>query len=208
MADPSALSPLAGRSPSSRADGAAGALPPGVGQGGVVMAERALVGKLVLRGDADDAGFRDAVRGALGFDLPLAANTASGAESTTALWLGPNEWLVATAPGAETAAAVSLKVALSGRHASVTDVSDSRTVIRLSGANARDVLAKGCPIDLHPRVFGPGRVAQSLVARAGVILHQVDESPTFDLYVVASFAGYLWDWLVDAAAEFGVAAGR
>jgi sarcosine oxidase subunit gamma len=177
------------------------------GPTGVVMAERPFTGKLVLRGDAADPAFLAAARNALGFDLPLAANTATGEGPSATLWLGPNEWLVTTAPSGEMSLAVGLKVALVGLHAALTDISDARTQIRLSGPNARDVLAKGCPIDLHPRVFGPGRVAQSVIARAGALIHQTDDVPTYDIYVLASFAAYLCNWLTDSAAEYGLVIG-
>ncbi|MBM3571545.1 MAG: sarcosine oxidase subunit gamma [Alphaproteobacteria bacterium] len=175
------------------------------GPAGVVLAERAFLGKLVLRGEPSDGNFLAAAQSALGIDLPTRPNTASDGAGLTALWLGPNEWLVVTPPGGETAPAIGLKVALSGHHAAVTDVSDARTVVRVSGRHAREVLAKGCPIDLHERSFAPGRVAQSVVARAGVILHQVDATPSYDLYVLASFSAYLWNWLTDSALEFGLA---
>ena len=98
-----------------------------------------------------------------------------------------------------------LSEAVRGRHGAVTEVSDGRTVICLSGARAREVLAKGCGLDFHPRVFGPGRCAQSALARAPVIVHQTDEGPSYELYVDASFAAYLWAWLEDAAGEYDLA---
>lgn len=198
MADtPTPTSPLAGMVRTPRVNGPVG----------VTIAERAFTGMLVLRGNALDPAFAAAVHGALGFDLPLIANTATSAGSNGALWLGPDEWLVVTAPDDTMARAVGLKVALVGLHAAVTDIGDSRTIIRLSGPKARDVLAKGCPLDLHPRVFGPGRVAQSLIGRAGVIIHQIDEVPSYDVYVLASFAAYLWNWLTDAGLDYGVVTG-
>jgi sarcosine oxidase subunit gamma len=75
-------------------------------------------------------------------------------------------------------------------------------VIELRGPLARDVLAMGCPIDLHPRGFGPGRCTQSLLARAQVIVYQVDDTPAFHVYVRSSFAGYAADWILDAASEY------
>ena len=47
-------------------------------------------------------------------------------------------------------------------------------------------------------------MAQSKFARCHVLLHQTDDAPAYDLYVQRSFARYLWSWLEDAAAEFGV----
>jgi sarcosine oxidase subunit gamma len=81
-------------------------------------------------------------------------------------------------------------------------VSANRTTIELSGPHARDILEKGMPIDLHPRSFGPGHCAQTLLARAQVIVRQVDAKPTYHVLVRGSFAPYLADWLVDAAKEF------
>jgi len=80
----------------------------------------------------------------------------------------------------------------------VTDVSANRVLFELSGPAARDTLATGCPLDLHPRVFGPGRCAQTLLARTAVIVWQTDAAPTFRLLVRASFADHVRRWLEDA----------
>ncbi len=84
-------------------------------------------------------------------------------------------------------------------------MSDGRAVIGLSGPHASDVLMKGCSLDVHPRKFAPGDCAQSMLAKALVILHQTDAAPAYDIYVERSFADYLWSWLEDAAAEYGLA---
>ena len=82
---------------------------------------------------------------------------------------------------------------------SVVDVSANRTVIELSGPRARELLAHGCSLDLHPRSFGPGDCAQTLLAQTAVILWQTDDAPTFKIFVRASFAAHLTRWLADAA---------
>ena len=64
------------------------------------------------------------------------------------------------------------------------------------------MLAKGCALDLHPRAFVPGRCAQTLLARAQVILEQLDDEPAYRLLVRGSFAGYVATWLLDAMEEF------
>ena len=144
-----------------------------------------------------------AARGELGFDLPTEPNTVAVGEGVCALWLGPDEWLVTTAGGEDAGLSARLNGALAGHHASVVDVSDARTVIVLRGARARDVLAKGCGLDLHPRQFRPGRCAQTGLARASVLIQQTGAEPAYDIYVDRSFAEYLWTWLEDAATEFG-----
>ncbi len=191
------------------------------GAAGVAMGERPHRGIVNLRLDPGNAEAMAALKAAFGFALPTAANTSAAninAEDadTIALWLGPDEWwLVVPGPEAEAGPALAekLRAALSGHFAAVTEVGESRTCIRVSGPEARALLQKGCPLDFHPRAFAAGACAQSILAKAGVTLHLfADESaaqagaegPVFDVYVQRSFAEYLWAWLEDAGAEYGV----
>ena len=64
--------------------------------------------------------------------------------------------------------------------------------------------AKGCPLDLHPDVFRPGDCARTRLAKANVLLHALDDAPTFHFTATRSFAEYLWRWLDDAGQEFGI----
>jgi sarcosine oxidase, subunit gamma len=174
---------------------------------GVRLCERRL-GKIELRGDPDDRAFMAAVGRTLDVLLPGEPNTTAARGDLTALWLGPDAWLL-TCPPDEVAAHIgSLREAVSDVHAAITDVSDGRVALRLGGPNARDLLAKGCPLDLHPRAFASGRCAQSLLAKASVLIHLLDDDarrgPTFDVYVARSFAHYLFAWLEDAGREYGV----
>ena len=119
------------------------------------------------------------------------------------LWLGPDEWLVVGPPDGETALESQLHDAL-GDHAgrvAIVDVSANRTTLELRGPRVRELLEFGCPIDLHPRVFGPGRCAQTLLARANVLIWFVTDEPepVCRLLVRPSFAAYVAAWLADAA---------
>src|SRR5262249_4070026 len=98
-----------------------------------------------------------------------------------------------------------LRSSLGERHAAVVDLGESRTVIAVSGSKVRELLSKGCTLDLHPRAFPVGACAQTGLARAGVLIHLVDVTPGFELTVLRRFADYLWAWLTDAAREYGVA---
>jgi sarcosine oxidase subunit gamma len=82
------------------------------------------------------------------------------------------------------------------------DLSAARTTVLVAGDRARDLLAHGCALDLHPSRFPAGRCAQTMLAQAAITLVCVDPEPAYWLLVRASFARYLADWLVDAAAEF------
>ncbi|WP_406186036.1 sarcosine oxidase subunit gamma [Streptomyces sp. NBC_01006] len=145
----------------------------------------------------------DAVELALGLRLPLAPNTVVHAGDRSALWLGPDEWLVVGPPGSRADLAHRIRDAAGEGPAAVTDVSAQRTTVLVTGRRARDLLAHGCPLDLHPRAFGPGRCAQTTLARAQVVLVPRGEPRAgFWLLVRSSFAGYLADWLLDAASEY------
>jgi methylglutamate dehydrogenase subunit D len=119
-------------------------------------------------------------------------------------WAGPGQWLAMEAGMDGAAFEQRLRAALSPL-ASVSDQSDGRTVIRVRGPGARDTLAKGMPIDLHPRTFRPGDAAVTLVAHIGAHIWQVDEAPTYELIVSRSYAAAFLEWLIHSAAEFGVA---
>jgi sarcosine oxidase subunit gamma len=179
------------------------ATPPDAPANGLILAELVVPGLINLRGRPSDTAFLAAAGSVLDCRLPVNPNTVQTAGDLTVLWLGPDEWLLLTPPGAETAIIARLRKALTGIHAAVTDVSGNHARLRLAGDRARDVLAKGCSLDLHPRRFQPGQCAQTLILRCGVILHQIDHRPSYDLLPRRSFAEYLWMWLSDAMLENG-----
>lgn len=180
------------------------------GGAGVTLGERPHRYQINLRGLAIDPGFTSAVRQATGLGLPTRANTVETAGDLAALWLAPDEWLLVgpadpASAGREAPLVATLRAALGGVRSAVTDVSEARTIIAVSGPRARDLLVKGTPIDLHPRVFGPGQCAQTAMASANVILRQIDDGPGYELHVLNSFADYLWTWLEGGCREYGLA---
>jgi sarcosine oxidase subunit gamma len=181
------------------------ARPGGTETAGLVLSERPHPGQIIIRGPEADQAFLSAVERALGLAPPTAPNTVASHQGLDLLWLSPEEWLLVTPAGAEAGLVERLEQALAGLHAGAVDVSDARAVIRLEGAAARKVLAKGTPLDLRPHAFQPGRCAQTTLARASVILRPVGRGDdAFEVHVGRSFAPYLWAWLTDAGREFGV----
>lgn len=171
-------------------------------QGAVRLAELPFLAQVDVRLDAKGAA-ADAVGLALGLQLPLEPNTVVRAGELTALWLGPDEWLVVGPPGSQQDLESWIRGAAGEEPVSVTDVSAQRTTLLVAGPRARDLLAHGCPLDLHPRTFEPGRCAQTTLARAQIVLVAREEPRAgFWVLVRSSFAGYLTDWLLDAAAEW------
>ena len=151
-----------------------------------------------LRGDADDTAFTNAVRGVLSLDLPTAPNTWIAHSCWSALWLGPDEWLLVGEKEEQADMIGQLETRLRSLHIAVVDVSGQRTVVDLSGPSAYELLAAGCSLDLHPRYFKTGHCAQTLLGKADVILQRRNDYPTFRIFVRCSFARYLAAWLIDA----------
>jgi sarcosine oxidase subunit gamma len=87
--------------------------------------------------------------------------------------------------------------------ASVTNQSDGRCIVRVSGPKVRDTLAKGIPLDLDPRAFGPDDVAMTVAAHINTHFWQIDATPSYDFAVFRSFAASFCEWLLCASAEFG-----
>jgi sarcosine oxidase subunit gamma len=168
------------------------------------MRERPFLGHLDLRGSPREPAFLTAAERALGIHLPLEPNTVAESASVIALWLGPDEWWVLTAPDREADVERALRQALAGIVSAVTDVSGGHTVVRVQGERARDVLQKGCGLDLDPRTFGPGRCASTNFAKAAVVIRSLDDSRCYELIVRRSFAEYTALWLRDAAVQYGV----
>ena len=132
--------------------------------------------------------------------LPTRPNTAWEEGPRAALWLGPDEWLVLGPPGAGPEIVAEYHRALEELHRSVVDVGASRVALEVSGPRAKDVMAKGCGLDLDRRAWTAGSCAQTLLARVPVILHEREE--TTGVLVRPSYSNYLVDWLLGAAAEF------
>ncbi len=142
----------------------------------------------------------------LGARLPTTPNTWVSTGAGRAIWLAPDEWLLTSTAHDPDELEDRARETVQPLGGAVVDVCAQRVGIRLTGPRARNVLAKGCSIDLHPRVFDCGSVAQTTVGLAGVtLLAQSDagsDQGDYLLLVRSSFARYLADWLLDAAQEF------
>ena len=183
---------LAGMAPSTSAN-------PDGGKPGLVITELAHLGKINLRGGGDM--------------LPVISNhTGCGALPDNnrivtvgdrhLVWLAPDEFLLLCAAGTETHLHSQLTLDMANIHGAATNVTDSLCALSLRGPAVRQVLAKGCSLDLHPSKFGAGDSAQTMLAHAAVTLMANDEAG-FTLICRTSFAPYVAEWLLDAGLEFG-----
>ncbi len=175
----------------------------GAGEGEVRLLERPFLSMVSLRVDPDSAAARG-IECALELALPGTCGEVAQRGELAVLWLGPDEWLVVSDPTVADGVpdvAAGLRAATGGGHAAIVDVSANRTVLEVAGARAREVLEKGCPVDLHPRVLADDTAVTTTLARIPVLLWKVDRT-TFRVLPRASFAPYVARWLLDAMQEF------
>ena len=132
-----------------------------------------------------------------GTALPQEANRFSVSGNRRALWLGPDESLLMCADQDASELHRTLSTQLTDQHFQLTLLSDALAVYELNGPYVREILAKGCALDLHVSVFQPGQCAQSSLDRASVTLMCEGEN-SFRLICRTSFADYVETWLKDA----------
>ena len=150
--------------------------------------------RLILRGRPPAIA---AATAALGFPLPQQPCRAAAGAGRSALWLGPDEWLI-LAPLADPLA-VALERAMQPHPHALVDVSHRQLGLGISGDTAADTLNAFCPLDLHPDAFPVGMCTRTVFAKAEIILWRT-ASDTFRLEVARSFAPYVRALLRDAAA--------
>ena len=163
-------------------DGAAQVVIPGR----LLLQPAADMARLALRGDASALG------AAFGLALPTQPCRATEADGRSALWLGPDEWLLLAPPG-------TLDADTPVPGASVVDIGHRQVGLVLEGPGAVDALAAGCPLDLHPTAFPVGMCTRTVFGKAEIVLWR-QGAERFHVEAWRSFAAYVRGLLERAAA--------
>ena len=154
----------------------------------------------VIARKGQEAQATEAAQRAFGASPPSTPTIATGSDLAF-VWSGPGHWL---ALGPQPTESIESRLAaVFGTHASIFDQSGSRVLLDIRGPRARDVLAKGVSIDLHPRAFRTGDAAVTTASHLAVHLWQVADEPVYRLLVVRTWFDSLWHWLAASAAEYG-----
>jgi sarcosine oxidase subunit gamma len=148
--------------------------------------------RVSLRVAADSVG---KVTRPLGFKLPLLPKTSISKNGRSALWLGPDEWLVIDNDPKNI---FGLMGRLGKVDCSAVDISHRNTAILVSGVGVEDLLSSGCLQDLALQSFPVGSCSRTIFGKIEIVLWRLDEL-TFHIEVWRSFSDYLWDYLLDAA---------
>lgn len=160
---------------------------------------RSLVQLMARKGQAETLAA--AAKQAFGLDLPAPGAWTAG-NGINATWLQPGGWLLEAEPDAPGVFLKRVAAAVTNLAAAV-DQSHGRSVVRITGIEARTVLATCCRLDLHPRVFGPGSAASTLVAHVACVIRALDDGSGFDLLVGSTYARWLIEDLLEASAVHG-----
>jgi len=144
------------------------------------------------------AGKADAFAKRVGATIKPGLCSANG--DLTLMPLAPGQWMaISQKSPAPKLADLEKKI---GKLGYASQQTDARICIRVSGPKARELMSRGCRLDLHPDVTGKGFCAQTPMAQVGVLLNQVDDMPVYDLYLYSGFARSFWHWLEQTAAQF------
>lgn len=170
------------------------------------LAERkALTAIQVLAFNGRHAEVAAAIGSAVGIRCSTRPGIVNSDGKTQVCWNGPNSWMIVCSDAETGRAPGELFRILQdgvGDLGAVIDQSHGRCGLRLSGSRARKVMAKNTAIDLHPRAFGPGQCAMTSVAHMNATIIQVDDAPTYDLFVIRSLARSFAHCIEHACHEF------
>jgi len=140
---------------------------------------------------------------ALGLPFGRAARDEHGA---LVVGSGPGEWLLLAPPGTATEVADRVDAVPDDGLVSVVEVTHGRALMRISGAQTPDLLAKVCAIDFSEEVTPDGAAFRSSVAKLVTDVVRGDESGvrSYLLHCERSSGQYLFDSLLDAGDEFSI----
>jgi sarcosine oxidase subunit gamma len=172
-----------------------------VGGPGITLRERPNLSIIQVAAYADTADETGAViQDIIGALPPPGPNRSIMVESIHICWIGPHKWWIIETDPRHHAESIAGSL---GIGAAVTTQGHGRSCIRLSGPSVRDLLPKGCTLDFHPLRFSAGHCAQTSLGHTNALINCIDDEPIFDLYVLRSYAVSFWEWITDAAGEFG-----
>jgi sarcosine oxidase subunit gamma len=163
-------------------------------EGFAAIREIGPLGMITLRAKPDTPGLAASVRAAVGLEMPATRRIVRAGE-TAAGWMAPDEWLLIL-PYARVAAALdALRSTLGPAHHLAVDVSDARSVFRIEGPKAAEVLMKLTPADLN--ALAPDELRRSRAAQVACAFWA--DEVGFTRVSFRSVAGYVMGLLTHSA---------
>ncbi len=132
---------------------------------------------------------------ALGVALPVKPKASASKGSRTALWLGPDEWLVID----ETNDPLVDCAKVEALHSAV-GISHRNVAVSVAGPGAANTLSAGCPQDLSLAAFPVGACSRTILGKAEIVLLRSGED-AFRVECWRSFSDYVFTFLTEAARD-------
>ena len=159
--------------------------------------------KINLKGNYADKDFIINVERILNILLPRKPNTSNSNNTLKIIWLSPNEWLVEIYETKNFQKIISdFKDSLNSQNTAFTDVTETRTILKLNGMHLYKLLSKFMIIDLDRVLNQESSVAQTIFIKVPVLIiknHKKNEEQCINLHTNRSHAQYIIDLLIDGS---------
>ena len=134
-----------------------------------------------------------------GLEIPTESSKVNSNKETRILWNAPRTWLILSS---KENIIETVQKSFKEADFAITDISHSRAVIQIQGAQAKEVLKKGSPINFNE--FGINRCAGTVFHGITIVIDSISKDPdTFNLLVLRSFGESFYHHIIDSALEFG-----
>ncbi|MER9295571.1 sarcosine oxidase subunit gamma [Mesorhizobium sp. M0621] len=136
---------------------------------------------------------------ALGVTLPKKPKTSASKGGRTALWLGPDEWLVIDEAGKDPLADCA---GVSALHSAV-GISHRNIAIAVTGTGAAATINAGCPQDLSLDGFPVGAASRTILGKTEIVLLRT-AADAFRVECWRSFSDYVFTFLSEGSRDAAV----
>ena len=173
---------------------------------GISIEELPFVNKINLRGNTTDRIFMSNTGSVLDILIPTEPNTKIENKNLQVIWLSPNEWLLNFIYNENfTRIFENLSNKLNPENTSITDISESKTIIRVEGIHTTELLRKFLILDIDSVLNSNLKVAQTIFVKVPILIvrnHKDQDTQSFDIHLNRSHTTYLKDLLLDGCNQF------
>ena len=173
---------------------------------GISIEELPFVNKINLRGNTTDRIFMSNTGSVLDILIPTEPNTKIENKNLQVIWLSPNEWLLNFIYNENfTRIFENLSNKLNPENTSITDISESKTIIRVGGIHTTELLRKFLILDIDSVLNSNLKVAQTIFIKIPILIvrnHHDQDTQSFDIHLNRSHTNYLKDLLLDGCNQF------
>tara|TARA_Y100000590_G_scaffold297523_1_gene335320 strand:- start:1978 stop:2556 length:579 start_codon:yes stop_codon:yes gene_type:complete len=171
----------------------------------IKIQEISFIKKINLRLNPNNKNFMAICGKILGTILPTKPNTYNKIDKIKIVWLGPDEWLIIY--NDENNILEKLQHELGNLETSVTDISENRTIINVSGDKVNILLSKFLVLDLEKNLSNESSCAQTLFVKVPILLlrnNKKNQIQDIDILTNRSHANYIYKLLLDGTINLDI----